>query len=93
MTSKLTKNKVLSGELFPIEQILKSMMWFGIYFTFHSVCLAGLVCLQMAVDWPWRTLHYKGFVMKQLTIIKNRAIADYLQVNETAFGQANILKK
>ena len=31
--------------------------------------------------------------MKQLTEIKNRAIADYLQVNEAAFGQANILKK
>ena len=47
----------------------------------------------MAADWPWRIWHYKGFVMKQLTIIENRAIADYLQVNEAAFGQANILKK
>ena len=68
-------------------------MCFGIYIDFQSVCPGGCVCLQMAADWPWRIWHYKGFVMKQLNVIKNRAIADYLQVNEAAFGKASILTK
>ena len=69
------------------------MISFGVYFIFHSDCPAGCVYVQMAADWPWHIWHYKGFVMKQLTVIKNRAIADYPQVNEAAFGQHNILKK
>jgi hypothetical protein len=43
----------------------------------------------MAADWPWRTLHFKGFVMKQLTIVKNSSIPDGPRVNEAAYGQAN----
>ena len=65
------------------------MICFGIYFILHSVCPSDSVCLQMAADLPWRTLHYKGFVIKQLTKVKNRFLAYYPQVNEAAHGQAN----
>jgi hypothetical protein len=69
------------------------MILFGVYIVFHSVCSAGCVCLQMAADWRWRIWHYKGFVMKQLTVVKNRSIADYPRVNAAAHTQANRRRK
>ena len=61
---------------------------------YFSLCLSCRLCLSPnASRLALAHMALQRFCDETADRNQNRAIADYLQVNETGFGQASILKK